>query len=265
LEIVSDKLIIPLKFCNLIETEPKLKLKQGKLDKETGTIEEIKTVRVIMKDKKTIKEIVSWSGNDTFIEKNGKLTEVDDEIKNLIKQDQDKRTDRRIEFLGIHSKNKLDWKHFNGLQFVAEVGTKIKNQILSKENAIYSCLYSILKDKFMLICFFTRSGQELGALSSDIETGKLTVSGLHSSKVLKQFSKTELKSRVSETSIDGIEKLLTKMSNCELEYKLDWKDYYRTCIENIGIDDKRFNKQVNKRSKDIGDQELSFLLETLIV
>ena len=118
----------------------------------------------------------------------------------------------------------------------------------------------------MLIRFFTRSGQELGALYSDIETGKLTISGLYSSKVLKQFTKTELKSgnNVSENSINGIEKLLTKMSDCEPRFILDWNDYYHMCIENSGIGNKQFSKQINKEMKDTGDQELSALLESLV-
>ena len=80
LEIVSEKLTIPLKLYNAIESEPKMAVKQGKLNKESGSIEEIKTIRVIMKDGE-IQEKVSWTGNDTFLEKDGKLIEIPDEIK----------------------------------------------------------------------------------------------------------------------------------------------------------------------------------------
>ncbi len=133
-----------------------------------------------------------------------------------------------------------------------------------KENAMYSCLYHILKDKFVLIRFFSRSGQELGALFSDEDSGKLRISGLYYDKILKQFPKTKLKSEVSESSIEGVEKLMNKLSVGGPNYSLDWKEYYQMCIENSGIGNKAFNKKVNNEIKDTGDDELSALLEGLV-
>lgn len=269
LELVSEKLVIPLKLYNVIETEPKMAIKQGKINKESGTIEEIKTVRVIMKDGE-IRETVNWFGNETFYEKNGKLVEIPSEIQDLIKQDEERRKSKTIEFLGLYPNSKLGWEHFNGKQFIAEVGSKMKKQILMKENALYSGLYKIMKNEdglngqqFMLIRFFTRSGQELGALFADGEN-RLRISGVYSDKALKMFSKCELPSEISESSVETVKKLLDKLSSREPNFNLDWKEYYQMCVENNGLYDKPFIKNETGKLKDTGDEELSKLLETLV-
>ena len=183
-----------------------------------------------------------------------------------MKQDEYKRKSKTIEFLGLYPNSILGWEHFNGKQFSTEVGSKMKKQILMKENALYSGIYKIMKteNQFMLIRFFTRSGQELGALFADNEN-RLRISGLYSDKALKTFSKCEkLPSEVSENSVANVKKLLDKMSSREPNFKLDWKDYYQTCIENNGLYNKPFTKNETGKLKDTGDSELSALLETLV-
>ena len=67
------------------------------------------------------------------------------------------------------------------------------------------------ENRFILIRFFTRSGQELGALFPDKETCKLRISGLYSDKALKTFTKCEkLPSEVSEKSLETVKKSLKK-------------------------------------------------------
>lgn len=261
LEIVPEKLCIPLKLISATETETRIPLKQGVRNEESCEIQEIKTVKVVMKQGKII-ETVSWTGNEMFIEENGKLIELKPEIKDLMKQNEEKRKSKNIEVLGMYSKQELGWERFNGKHFFTEVGSKVKNQILTKEQVMYSCLNYILTDNYLLIRFFSRSGQELGALYSSGNSG-LKLSGLYPDKMMKNLNLNPELKQVSNEIIEHVSRLL-KNDNSEPEFKLDWKDYYQTCLEENGIVLNKKPVLIKNKNGNENDELLEYLKKILI-
>lgn len=262
--LVDGKLNLPLKFFISSETDTKLPTKQGK----NGI--PIKTIKVLPISDSTsidsieqIKEVIPWSEVETYLStSDGKLKKIDEfpGLSELMKKNDEKKKDRDIEVLGIYAKNNMPWKYFNGRQFHTTTGVPKQKTQNTLHMQLYQCLANLLKnDYYILIRFFTRSGQELGAMYED--GGYLKISGLHSDIELKQIDPL-----ISVVDDENIKELFNKkIFEKHLKYdkmicELDWNNYYNAALEKQGV----FNTySVKKREESVSGDNLINILNSL--
>ena len=251
LNLVDGKLILPLKFFLSSQNETKLQTKQG----FDGKL--IKTIKVLPNNDSgqinsidDIEKIIQWNDVESYLpDSEGNLKKIQDfpGLSELIKKNKDKSKDRDIEVLGIYKKQNMPWKYFNGRQFHTTTGVPKQKNSNIIHIQLYQCLSELLKNDFyMLIRFFTRSGQELGAMYED--SGYLKISGLRSDTDLKHLEPlTTVKedNQVKNLFNQKISEKHLKNDDDKLVCELDWKIFYENALQEKGV----YNTYIEKKKK----------------
>jgi non-homologous end joining protein Ku len=238
-----EKLSLPLKVMtsNKPDTATKLPVVRGLNGRKTRQIQVLlKEGHEQLKSLKDIEDFaVSWTDLETYLTgEDGSLKPFSsyEGLEELVAENEEKKSDKNMEVLGFYDLDQLSPKYFDGRQYYTRSGLQGEKVSQPINVQMYQCLVSFLEKnrKYILVRYFTRSGEEIGALYTDNDYIRL--SGLHSTSELR-----EIPSQTKVTDVPEVTKLFSKKIK-ELmnslpetpDLSLDWYEFYLNALERKG-------------------------------
>jgi hypothetical protein len=266
LQLFQGNVSLPLKLCLSYPTlKTNVSTKCG-IDKRPVNRVYVLAKKECNKIKTTndIEKVVEWDDLETYFNNgtslNPDLVSLDKfpGVKELLDQNKLRTKERDIEIKGIYPLIKLVPRNYNGKHYHSYPYTQ-KDKEDEKSHNIYRLLavYLKLHESFVLCTFFSRSGEEIGALYE--EDGILKLAGLYADIDLKQITtiKTFPITKVLQKLVNGKFDKLKKED--EPNFVLEWRQYMFDTLECKGVrkDKKTFTKknvneiQLDKDLKDL--------------
>ena len=247
LQLFGGQIVLPIKMLtsNKPDNDAKLPTVRGLDGKKTKQIYvSVKKGREGVNTVKDIDEFVeSWTELDTYLDTgNGSLKKFSEfpGLEELVAENERKKKETDMEVLGIYDSNQISPKFFNGRQYYLRSGLPKEKVVQPVNRQIYQCLSGYLEenDLYIVVRYFSRSGEELGVIFSDNEY--LRLSGIYPSKNIRELSPME---KISDDS-SLIEMFYEKLDefredqdehNPEPILVLDWHEFYIESLKNKGI------------------------------
>jgi hypothetical protein len=268
-QLLDGKLVLPLKVMtsNKPDSEHKLPTVRGMKGRKT------RQVQVLLKDGceklSSLKDIEdfasSWTDLDVYLPgEDGTLKPFSkfDGLEDLVHENNEKKQIKDMEVLGIYNLSDLSPKHYNGRQYYTRSGIQGEKVSQPINIQMYQCLVNYLSKKksYILVRYFTRSGEEVGALHADEDYIRL--SGLYPTTVLR-----ELPPNAKVTEISAVQKMFSqklkgfvKVQEKNPDIELQWYNFYLSALERKGVFDHiNAPKQKKKRAEATGSSLMEML------